>query len=442
MIDYSNCESKLDEYAEAFDIYIECGEMPPTMPHDDCLAGYMREVIDSNPQIDGSDPTWVEVLKEGLMDYFSQLIKAFADIQRNTESELALISRFENAEIDEKREMWAEVYQKITGKYSKFEVDIEGYSRQFAERDTDAVFDALIGDWRSACADANDKQQRNVLRKSQKRWERVMQQVGNRDYEIRRRIDEATYTTPVLKEIIDVMGRERESSDEMDNIVYTFIPKGVKAGLPSEDVDRIECGDNLHRTLAAEFAMPDDIFFRKFATKELQQLAPPRQRKPQKIEQHRPKPRPRKGPVIIGVDTSASMSGRPEKIAKAIVMQLVRMARKQKRSCFLITFSIRIKWIDLGRAANLFKLKDFLDCRFSGGTDERELIKKSLQLIEKGEYEMADVLIISDFVFNSPTWQERARINEAKRKGTRFYGLQIGSSSKVFDELLDKKWKA
>ncbi len=67
MIDYTDIDAKLDEYSEAFDFYMECGEMPPSMPEDDCLAGYMRNVIDSNPQIDGSDPTWVEILKDDLI---------------------------------------------------------------------------------------------------------------------------------------------------------------------------------------------------------------------------------------------------------------------------------------------------------------------------------------------------------------------------------------
>ena len=47
MIDYTDVDAKLEEYSEAFDFYMECGEMPPTMPPDDCLAGYMQEVIDN-----------------------------------------------------------------------------------------------------------------------------------------------------------------------------------------------------------------------------------------------------------------------------------------------------------------------------------------------------------------------------------------------------------
>ena len=43
MIDYTDVDAKLEEYSEAFDFYMECGEMPPSMPPDDCLAGYMQD---------------------------------------------------------------------------------------------------------------------------------------------------------------------------------------------------------------------------------------------------------------------------------------------------------------------------------------------------------------------------------------------------------------
>ena len=77
MIDYTDIDARLDEYSEAFDFYMECGEMPPSMSEDDCLAGYMREVIDRNPQIDGSDPTWIEILKEDLISFFTALLEQF-----------------------------------------------------------------------------------------------------------------------------------------------------------------------------------------------------------------------------------------------------------------------------------------------------------------------------------------------------------------------------
>ena len=105
MIDYTDVDAKLEEYSEAFDIYMESGEMPPSMPEDDCLAGYMKEVIDNNPQIDGSDPTWVEVLKDELISYFAVLLEQFRAMQLEAMKELALIAKFRGAGIEAKRGM-------------------------------------------------------------------------------------------------------------------------------------------------------------------------------------------------------------------------------------------------------------------------------------------------------------------------------------------------
>ncbi len=94
--------------------------MPPSISPDDCLAGYMKEVIDNNPQIDGSDPTWTEVLKEDLISYFTALLEQFRKMQLQAMKELALIARFRSAEIEAKRKMWGRVWGAIEGGYSKY----------------------------------------------------------------------------------------------------------------------------------------------------------------------------------------------------------------------------------------------------------------------------------------------------------------------------------
>ena len=442
MIDYTDVDAKLEEYSEAFDFYMECGEMPPSMTPDDCLAGYMQEVIDNNPQIDDSDPTWVEVLKEGILSYFVQLIQVFASIQQQAEKEMDFINSFDNASIEKKREMWKDVNELIKRKYSGYEVNLEGFIAQFAKNDAEVVLDALISDWKNACMEQCNRQQMSILAKSKKQWEQSMTCIGDQDYEERRRISDKVYKSPILREIVEIIGRAKDSTSEEDNIIYSFMPKGIKSGLPSEEIDRIETGDNLQRTLAVEFAMPDDVFYTKYAEKGLQQIAPLRQRQPKKTKLHRPKPRPKKGPIIVAVDTSGSMRGKPEEMAKSLLVRLVRIARKEFRSCYLITFSVRIKTIDLGRHANILKMKEFLDTRFTGGNGEEQLIIEALRLLETGDYEMADVLIISDFIFNRPTPKDIDMVATAKTKGTRFYGLQINSDSTAYDTILDKKWKA
>lgn len=440
MTDYSDIDAHIGRYSDAFDFYMDEGEMPPYMPPDDTLGGYMKTIIDKNPQIDGSDPVWVDVLKSNLLGYIGKQVTMYADVQRETEQELKIIDEFEKADIEKKRRMWGPVCKSIQAKYTQYDVDIPGFTRQFATADRDAVFSAMISDWRAAAMRHCVNRQNRLHEESKRRWELSMSEIAGVDYEERRRIADMTFKYPALQEIVDIIGRERDSADTEDNIIYTFLPTGVRTGLPSEDIDSIENGDNIHRSLPVEFAMPDDLFFKRFACKELQQLVPPRQRKPKKTEEHHPKPRPKKGPIIVGIDTSGSMHGKPEEVAKALLIELVKMARRDCRSCYLITFSVRVKTVDLGRSANLLRLKDFLDTHFTGGTNEQLLIVEALRLLETKEYEMADVLVISDFIFNSPNSNEVKRIEKAKLSGTKFYGLQINSTSQVFNTVLDKKW--
>ena len=53
------------------------------------------------------------------------------------------------------------------------------------------------------------------------------------------------------------------------------------------------------------------------------------------------------------------MSGRPLEIAKSLLQQLAAIAKKEKRSCFLISFSIRTKTLDLARPSNYYKIDKF-----------------------------------------------------------------------------------
>lgn len=51
-------DQRVAAYSEAFDFYMDCGQMPDMVPNDDLLSGYMKSVIDANPQLDSQDATW------------------------------------------------------------------------------------------------------------------------------------------------------------------------------------------------------------------------------------------------------------------------------------------------------------------------------------------------------------------------------------------------
>lgn len=443
MIDYSDIDAKLEEYSEAFDFYFEHGEMPPSMPEEDCLGRYMKEVIDNNPQIDGTDNIWFEVLKEELISYFTVLLEQFRKIHVEAMNELKLISRFRSAPIEEKRKMWQEVTNAIKTGYSKFEVNLPGYTAQFRTAEREAVFSALTADWENACKKNLENRQQQMLEHSKQQFEQMCKGCGPKDYEDRKRVENYVHHFPQLKEIVDLIGRDKDPiKDEQDSVIYKFLPVSIAKNSSVEEIDRVEAGDRLERVLPVEFSMPDDLFFKRYVTKELQQFSSQGKDKPKKVEDHRKDPRLTKGPIVVGIDTSRSMSGRPQKIAFSLLKQLLRMAKKQKRSCFLITFSIRAKTLDLAKPRNWGNLDNFLENSFSGGTCGEEMLNEAIRMLQGKTYEMADVLIISDFEFNIPSKNTKEKIEKEQLLGTRFYGLKIGNRSRDhYASVLDKMWK-
>ena len=153
------------------------------------------------------------------------------------------------------------------------------------------------------------------------------------------------------------------------------------------------------------------------------------------------RPRSEKGPVILCVDTSSSMSGEPERIAKSLVVQTLDMVRKQKRRCFLITYSIRSRTIELTRPENWRELEVFLSMVFTGGTDGEMMFRDVFKALDSEDFSLADVLIVSDFKFSLPISNTLRRIEEDRAKGTRFYGLVVGYDSWDYKQILDKMWQ-
>lgn len=140
-----------------------------------------------------------------------------------------------------------------------------------------------------------------------------------------------------------------------------------------------------------------------------------------------------KGPVIICVDTSGSMSGTPENIAKTITFALSKIALQEKRSCYLISFSTDIEILDLSfKNKNnnevLSTLVQFLKKSFNGGTDASLALRQAVKLLQTENWKNADVLMISDFVMGRLGEDLENKIEIEKNKNTDFFSLVIGSS--------------
>jgi len=138
------------------------------------------------------------------------------------------------------------------------------------------------------------------------------------------------------------------------------------------------------------------------------------------------------GPIILCIDTSSSMNGLPESLAKASVLFLLKEAQKRGRKIYIIAFSGEgsLREFEMAQTSGgVEKALDFFKWDFYGGTDYLTPMRRSIELIEKSSYRKADVLMISDGIVKVPDefigYMERVK----KRLKFRVYSLIINSKN-------------
>ncbi len=169
----------------------------------------------------------------------------------------------------------------------------------------------------------------------------------------------------------------------------------------------------------------------------------------QRVQQHHQKEELRsvedaakQGAMVICVDTSGSMSGMPETVAKAVALFIARKARQQKRACYLINFSTGIETLDLGEDFGMEALIKFLGMSFHGGTDAIPALDHALGVMQRETYERADLLMISDFIMANLPGQLRQQVEQQRTHGNRFYSLVVGDCfmTQRLTSLFDHEW--
>ncbi len=144
--------------------------------------------------------------------------------------------------------------------------------------------------------------------------------------------------------------------------------------------------------------------------------------------QVRPQNKLEMGPLIVCVDTSGSMQGGREQVAKAVVLEAMRLANLQKRPCYLYAFSGPGEVIERTLALDAGGLEDvidFLSQTFHGGTDISDPIQRAVEKIHDADWELADLIIASDGEF-SVTPEVEASVKMARDSlGLRVQGVLI-----------------
>lgn len=142
------------------------------------------------------------------------------------------------------------------------------------------------------------------------------------------------------------------------------------------------------------------------------------------------KERLERGPIIVCLDTSGSMHGTPEMVAKALTLEAMRVAHKEKRACYLYAFSgpqqIIEHQLELTEQG-LTEFMAFLIQSFHGGTDIQAPLEKAVAKLATEEWKRADIMIVTDGEFSVPS-NIVEMIHKAKETDKlRVHGVLVGS---------------
>ena len=455
MMDSDLILTQMNQYSDLFDLYIE-QDRPPSHPTPegklDPLLDYLQEEVADqyNFRLAKCDSIWRDVFKSSLLSFFETMLKSFLPLDKEQQKEFELIEAFFSSNIEQKQ--WREVILHIQNKYSAEELNICRIISQYQEAPTEQreyILEAMRQLWIHVSQEKLLKAKRNLLLNAKKHFHALLKEAGNKDYAIISSLQQLFYNYPLLKDIVEIIGREKPySNEEKDSTTNKYRPIHLTHAKSITEVDGITLGNIIQNALHSELvylsdSKTKDIFYNRFVTYQLQLLASKPPMIMQERDEHVIKEKPRliKGPIIVSIDTSSSMDGIPSQIARSLLLQLLQMAKQQKRACYLITYSVRAQAIDLAHPGNWQKVKQFLQGGFTGGTYVDHMLHMVFEALELELYHMADILLISDFLCSRPRKDTLSLVQQMKQSGTKFYGLGIKADRlKNRHNWLDKSW--
>jgi len=217
-----------------------------------------------------------------------------------------------------------------------------------------------------------------------------------------------------LKKMTDAIGRFKESA-------ITEQKKKAKDG--AVEIHSTELGDKIQDTLPSErmglVRQETKLdFYRKLQEKQLL------------VYSKRAHKQKNKGPIIVCVDTSGSMSGDSEIWSKAMTIGVLEIAEMQKRDFACIIYSSYADEPIIIRKGETAPEK-IIQCAekfHNGGTNFQEPLEKAIELINTSTFKNADILFISDgdCSISDPFLRRYKKIKEEKEFNTQGVLINLG----------------
>ena len=237
---------------------------------------------------------------------------------------------------------------------------------------------------------------------------------------------------PALQRICDELGRMEGKARKQSDA-----HRGGR-----EEVVGVRVGGELSDVLPVELALlgapvTEDLFYQRLVEHRLMSLELQGTALAPQSEGDK------RGPIIACIDTSGSMQGAPEEVAKALVLSLARQARRKRRPVRLLLFGgpgeITVHELRPDRVG-LTALLEFLAMGFNAGTDFDGPLRRAAEMLDDDVFDKADILVVTDG-YGSTTPETRRILATARHeRGFRILSVVVGGDPHGVGDFSDEVW--
>ncbi len=225
-------------------------------------------------------------------------------------------------------------------------------------------------------------------------WDLSRGVLRHRGFDQIARLRDLVSRLPKLRDVIQMLGRlhpSAESSSSIEELVTVLrrVRVSVRTPLVAAEARGIDLGGEVDRMLPSEAMLLRRPLLRRLWQARLleRQLATflidgldTSDRDVEDTEVRR-RQGDERGPIVLLIDTSGSMAGVAESVAKAVALETMRVAHHDGRRCILMSWSgpRQIAERELALTPDgLGALLDFLAASFSGGTDPEGPLRRAI----------------------------------------------------------------
>lgn len=448
------------DYAKILSYFLKTGVVVHDIEASDPIAEYLYATMNDDfvkVRVLGN-VVCSRIFYDSMMRFVTLVIDKVKFQRMRAQAEYKGMSEALEWTLNRKKDGWMALIQMVSSKHPN---DFPGdfYIRQFGDGNygDERLWKQMVMDWRSAVENEIKRKQREVLDKNGYQVDDLLkknlQQIPK--YLERANISEEEFIQgwnimgglwnelvfekalkvvklqeeyPVIKEIARKMGRKL-SSDGAEKISIGFGDNDLIPHASKSDIAGITIGNHISNALPTELALGadaelDTLFLRKVLSNRLQTFdcrsipTKPTRGVVKKTAR-------RKGPIIVCLDTSGSMNGKPLKIAQSLLLCLLETAIQEKRECYLISFAVDVKTFNA--VENRALLLDHFGTFAGGGTNASRMIEETLRVLNtEAGFAGADVLWITDFNMPLPSQELQDKMLFAQHQDeVQFIGLQI-----------------